>query len=82
MNAIQTETLLKTIIDDLGVAADYISVLDPQIIPFITIGKAVGKLVPGLAEAVQNWIEGNPPTEAELAEFKAKLATLSDPNLP
>jgi hypothetical protein len=52
------------------------------LIPFIIIGKAVDKILPDLASQVQRWVEGNPPTQQELDEFKAKLAVLSDPDAP
>jgi len=82
MTPTETQTLLNEIIAGLETAAGWAGVLDPALIPFITIGKALDKMIPGLAATVQGWIAGNPPTDAELADFKAKLAALSDPNSP
>ena len=82
MTAQETEILLNQIIADLNIAADFIGTLDPALIPLIIIGKAVDKLIPGVAAQIQTWIEGNPPTQQELEDFKAKLATLGNPDLP
>lgn len=82
MSPEQVEALTKNIIDQVNGAADLVGVIDPALIPLIAIGKAVDKLVPGIAGTVANWIAGNPPTAEERADFKAKLAVLSDPNLP
>jgi hypothetical protein len=46
------------------------------------MGKALDKAIPGLAGTVQKWIDGNPPTDDERAELKAKLAILADPDNP
>ena len=82
MTSDELHDLLTNIIAGLETGADLASTLAPQLIPFIIIGRAMDKLIPDLAAQVQRWIEGNAPTPAELDEFKAKLATLSDPNLP
>lgn len=75
-------TLLDNIVTEIGSVADIGGGIAPQFLPAIVIGKAVAKQIPGLAEAVDNWIQGNPPTQAELDEKAAKLAVLDDPNLP
>lgn len=78
----ETKSLLDNIVAELNQAADFAGALDPAIIPFIVIGKAVSKQIPGLVSSVQNWVEGNPPTEAEKKELLAKLAVLGNPDLP
>ena len=82
MTSKETKELLTNIVNDLNMAATFAGVIDPALIPFISIGMAVDKMIPGLAANVQDWVEGNPPTEEEKAETAAKLATLSDSNLP
>ena len=82
MTSTELHDLLTNIISGLEVGADLASTIAPSLIPFIIIGRAVDKILPDLASQVQLWIEGNPPTQQELDEFKAKLALLSDPNAP
>lgn len=78
----ETKNLLDLITKEVGQAADLAGIIDPALIPFIAIGKAMGGLIPGLISEVQSWVEGNPPTEAEKADLAAKLAVLSNPDLP
>ena len=82
MDPTQLKELLATIVADLNMAADFVGVIDPALIPFIAIGKAMDELVPGMAASVQAWIAGNAPTPEELADFVAKLSVLNDPNAP
>jgi hypothetical protein len=82
MTSQELHDLLTNIISGLEVGADMASTIAPGLIPFIIIGKAVDKMIPDLAAQVQRWVEGNPPTQAEIDEFKAKLAVLSDPDAP
>lgn len=78
----QLKALLDTVVTDLNTAGDFAGTLDPALIPFIQIGKAVDKLVPGLAASVDKWIQGNPPTDQEKAEVLQQLNVLGNPNLP
>lgn len=82
MNAAETKQLLENIVGGLNTTLTIAAGVDPALLPFIAIGKALDTQIPGLAADVQNWIEGNPPTEEELAENARKRAVLSDPNLP
>ena len=82
MSSEELETLVQEIIGNLELGADIASIFRPEIIPFLIMGKAVDKAVPGLAAMVQRWVEGNPPTDQEKADLKAKLAVLADPNNP
>lgn len=74
--------LVSEIVGGLDTAIGMVGVLDPALIPFLAIGQAADKVLPGLAKTVASWIQGNKPTDDEIAEFKQKLATLNDPNLP
>lgn len=78
----QLKTLLENIVTEANTASSFVGALDPALIPFIAIGKAVDTVIPGLAGGIDNWIQGNPPTDAEKADIAAKLAVLSDPNAP
>lgn len=82
MTAAETQVLLDSIIAEINTAADFIGTLDPELIPIVLIGKAIDKQIPGLAATIQNWVEGNPPTDAEKADTASKLAVLGDPNNP
>lgn len=78
----ETKTLLTNIVTELNGAADYAGIVDPELIPFIVIGKAVDAQIPGLVAHVQSWINGNPPTAEEKADLAVKLSVLNDPNAP
>jgi len=74
----QIKSLLDNVLAEVNNAADFAGVLDPGLIPFIAIGKAIDPLIPGLVASVAGWIAGNPPTEAEKSDFARKLAVLAD----
>lgn len=78
----EIEVLTQEIISGLEAGADMASTIAPAIIPFIIIGKAVDKVIPGLAGMIARWMAGNPPTPEELEEFKKKLSVLQDPDAP
>lgn len=78
----ELDTLLNEILEGIEAGADMASILAPGIVPFVVIGKALDKMIPGLAGIVSRWISGNPPTDAEVADLRAKLAVLADPNNP
>lgn len=82
MTSIQLKDLLTQIVGGLGTVEDIAAGLDPALKPLVLIGKAVEAQIPGIAATVMNWIQGNPPTDAELEDFYKKLAVLSDPNNP
>ena len=82
MTSTEIKTLLDTVVTDLNSAADFAGIIDPALVPFIAIGKAVDKMIPGLASGVAGWIEGNAPTDQEKAEKAAQLTVLGNPNLP
>lgn len=82
MSPADLRVLLQKIVDGVNSGADLLGGIDPALIPFIKIGKALDEAIPGIAEHVDNWIKGNPPTQAELDDLAAKLAELSNPNLP
>lgn len=82
MTTDELKTLLDTITTDLNAVADYAGIVDPALIPFIAIGKAVDKQIPGLVAGVANWIAGNPPTDAEKKALLDQLSVLGNPDLP
>jgi hypothetical protein len=78
----ELKAFLANIVAELNGVADFAGVLAPQFAAYIAIGKAIDTQIPGLAAMVDSWIQGNPPTPEELADFGAKLKVLNDPNLP
>ena len=78
----EIETLTKEIVASLDSVGAMVGVIAPPLIPILALGMAIDKVVPGLAKTVASWIEGNPPTPEELADFQSKLAVLSDPSSP
>ncbi len=61
---------------------DITSAFVPMGATWMLLGKAVATAMPGLAKTVTSWVDGNPPTDEELEEFKRQLAVLMDPNAP
>lgn len=82
MTPAELQVTIDNVVSELNGVADFAGVLDPGLLPFIAIGKAVDKQIPGLVAAVDNWIKGNPPTEAEKATLVQQLSVLSNPDLP
>ena len=82
MNADEVKTTVETIVADLEAVSSIAAGVDPALIPFIAIGRAVAKQLPGLAAAVTSWIEGNPPSDAEKQALLDQIKMLGDPNLP
>jgi hypothetical protein len=74
--------ILTQAVDYLDVGETIAAGVDPALIPFIAIGKAVESQIPGIAASITAWIEGNDPTSAEIDEHAKRLAVLSDPNAP
>ena len=82
MTPADLQTLLTNVEAELEGVAGFAGVLDPALLPFIAIGKAVAKQIPGLVAGVDNWIQGNPPTQAEKDDLAQKISILTDPNAP
>lgn len=73
---------VENVVVELGTVADIAAGVDPALVPFIAIGKAVSKQIPGLVEAVDSWLQGNAPTDAEKADLIQKISVLENPDLP
>lgn len=82
MTPTELQQTLDNVVTDLNAVADIAAGVDPVLIPFIAIGKAIDKQIPGLASAVDAWLQGNPPTDQEKADTVQKLLVLGNPNLP
>ncbi len=80
MTPAEIKTLLDNIVTEVNSVADVASFLGPQVAAAVAVGKAVDKQIPGLVAAADAWIQGNPPTDADKADFAAKLGVLGDPN--
>lgn len=78
MTSDQINELLTTIVNDINIAADYAGILDPALVPMVAIGKAVDKLIPGIAASVTKLFEGTPPTAEQISQNAAELAILGD----
>jgi hypothetical protein len=78
----ELKILVENIVTEVNGVADIAAGVDPALVPLIAIGKAVDKMLPGLVESVDNWIQGNPPTDEEKANLTAQLAVLNNPDLP
>ena len=76
------QSLLQKVVGYLDIGENIAAGVDPSLLPFIAIGKAVEEQIPGTVAAVDAWISGNAPTPQELTDHAAKLAVLSDPNAP
>ena len=82
MTADEVKNTVQSIVDDLDAVSTLAAGLDPALVPFLAIGRAVEKQLPGLAAAVTNWIQGNKPTPDEVQTLLQELAVLGDPNAP
>lgn len=78
----QIEDLTKEIGSSISAGIDIASVFVPGGAAYFIIGKAVTAAVPELGKIVARWLDGNPPTQDELDEFKRQLSVLTDPNAP
>jgi hypothetical protein len=76
------KTTVQDIVDDLDAVQTLAAGIDPALLPFVAIGRAIEKQLPGLAAGVAGWIEGNPPTPEETATLVQQLGVLGDPNAP
>lgn len=82
MTPAELQQTIDNVVTELNGVADYAGVLDPGLLPFLAIGKAIDKQIPGLAAAVDGWLSGNPPTPEEKAALLQQLSVLGNPNLP
>lgn len=83
MNAADIAKLTQDVVTYAGEAADFVGVIDPALLPYIAIGKAVAEQIPGIEAHVSEWITGSSsgtdPSPQSVADFQAKLAVLKDP---
>lgn len=82
MTAEEIKDKAQEIVNELNMAGGIASVFVPQYAAFIAIGKAMSQFIPGLAETVTRWIDGEEPTEDEVKDMLSKLAVLANPDLP
>lgn len=82
MTADEVKSLVQTIVTDLQAVSSLAAGVDPALVPFIAIGKAVSNQLPGLAGTVTAWIQGNPPTDPEVQTLLEQLSVLGDPKAP
>jgi hypothetical protein len=82
MTSTEVKSIVTTIVTDLEAVSTFAAGVDPALVPFIAIGKAVANQLPGLAASVTNWLQGNPPADAEVATLLQQLGVLGDPKAP
>ena len=82
MSAQELQCLLTTVLGDINTGASIIAGLDPALVPYVALGRALDTAIPGLAATVSKWITGEAPTAEEVAAQAAQLAVLGDPRLP
>jgi len=82
MTPSELKILLDNIVAEVNGAADFTGTLDPGLIPFIVIGKAIDTQLPGLVATVDKWIQGNLPTAQEKSDLAQQLSVLGNPDLP
>jgi len=78
----QTKNILTNVVNEVNAVGGIAEMFTPQYATFIAIGMTMDRQIPGLVSSIQAWIEGNTPSDDELADHAAKLAVLSDPNAP
>lgn len=78
----QLQDLLDNIFEEVNAVTTYASGVAPQLLPAVVIGRALQKVVPGIAADIDRMIQGNPPTDLEKANMRAKLSVLGNPDLP
>lgn len=82
MTSDQIKSVVQTIVNDLEAVGTLAAGVDPALVPFIAIGRAVSNQLPGLAQTVAGWMQGNPPTDADTTQLLQQLGVLGDPNAP
>lgn len=60
-------------------AATMAGIIDPELMPFIILGKAVAAGLPELLNDVQALIDGTEPTDADNAALAVKIVALGNP---
>lgn len=78
----QVEDFTKDLSETIKAGLDITMAFVPMGATWLLLGKAIATAMPSMAKTVNSWVEGNPPTQEELDEFKRQLAVLSDPNAP
>lgn len=82
MTPAELRAKVQAVIDGIELGEDSVGAVLKPIVPYIVVAKVIEDQIPGLVELVDNWIQGNPPTEAEAQDMLAKLAVLDNPDLP
>lgn len=82
MTSNEVTSIVNTIVKDLEAVGTLAAGVDPALVPFIAIGKAVADQLPGLTGTVTNWLQGNPPQDADVQTLLQQLGVLGDPKAP
>jgi hypothetical protein len=75
----QIDAVTAEIVSGLDIAGSAAGVIDPELLPFIVIGKAAAAAIPGLVDDVTNLINGAAPSPADNLALATKIATLANP---
>lgn len=83
MTAEQLAALKAEVNSVAATAGGIIDAVDPGLVPFVVIGRAVAATAPDLVNDVEKWIEsiksGKDPTDEENAVLSDKIASLMHP---
>lgn len=82
MTSTEVKSIVTTIVKDLEAVSSLAAGIDPALVPFLAIGRAVADQLPGLAGNVANWLEGNAPQDADVQLLLEQLGVLGDPKAP
>lgn len=82
MTPAELRAKVQSVIDALELGEGIAAGVFAPLAPYLVLAKVVENEIPGAVEAVANWIEGNPPTDAEIQDMTDKLNILRDPDQP
>lgn len=80
---VSTADKLKAIEMEVGngltLAANLAGAIDPELLPFIVLGKAAAAAMPGLIDDITGLINGTAPSDTDNASIAATIASLGSP---
>ena len=68
------------ILSAVNAAGTMAGIIDPELLPFIVLGRAVAAGLPGLLYDVEALIDGTEPSDADNAALAVKIVALGNPS--